>query len=73
MCRAVLDISPEMSFPSDNGLTASDSFNGNALSDLSGSLIEHVSSDVSDTLTDDLSSDVSDSSDPDVLLVMNGL
>lgn len=66
--QAVLDISPEMSFPSDNGLTASDSFNGNALSDLSGSLIEHVSSDVSDTLTDDLSSDVSDSSDPDVLL-----
>ena len=66
--QAVLDISPEMSFPSDNGLTASDSFNGNGLSDLSGSLTEHVSSDVSDTLTDDLSSDVSDSSDPDVLL-----
>ena len=66
--QAVLDISPEMSFPSDNGLTASDSLNGNGLSDLSGSLTEHVSSDVSDTLTDDLSSDVSDSSDPDVLL-----
>ena len=66
--QAVLDISPEMSFPSDNGLTASDSFNGNALSDLSGSLTEHVSSYVSDTLTDNLSSDVSDSSDPDVLL-----